>query len=75
VPKITPIDWRTLERVFEADGFRFHRQNGSHRVYVKVGCKRPIIIPVYDEVGVDIIMNNLRTAGMSRERYFQLLQQ
>ena len=28
---------------------------------------------MYSEVGVDIIMSNMRTAKMSRERYFDLL--
>jgi hypothetical protein len=28
---------------------------------------------MYKEVGIDIIKNNMRTANMSRERYFELL--
>jgi hypothetical protein len=35
--------------------------------------KRPLVIPVYREIPVFIIRNLLRTAGMSRERYFDLL--
>ena len=29
--RMTPVHWRTLERVFLAAGFRFVRQQGSHR--------------------------------------------
>ncbi len=75
MPRLTPVHWKTLECVFLADGFRFERQKGSHRSYVKPGVLRPVIIPTYKEVGVEIIKRNLRTAGMSRERYFRLLAQ
>lgn len=37
------------------------------------GAKRAVVIPEYDEVDVDIIKNNMRTVGMSRENYFALL--
>jgi hypothetical protein len=35
---------------------------------------RPIVIPTYDEVPVSIIRNNLKTAGITREEYFVLLE-
>jgi predicted RNA binding protein YcfA (HicA-like mRNA interferase family) len=73
MPRLTPQDWRTLERIFLKDGFVFEREEGSHRVYRKPGCARPVIIPRYDEVDIEIIKRNMRTANMSRDRYFQLL--
>jgi predicted RNA binding protein YcfA (HicA-like mRNA interferase family) len=60
--------------VFLAAGFRFARQEGSHRSYVKPGVSRPIVIPTYDEIPVSIIRNNLKTAGISRDEYFRLLE-
>jgi len=33
-----------------------------------------IVIPAYDEIGLDIIRSCMRTAGMTRERYLQLLE-
>lgn len=75
MPKFTPIDWRTLERVFLAAGFQFARQQGSHRSYVKPGTARPVVIPTYNEVPVFIIRNNLKTADLSRDDYFRLLDQ
>ena len=74
MPRLTPVRWKTLECVFVADGFTFERQKGSHRSYVKSGVLRPVILPTYAEVSVEIIKRNLRTAGMSRERYFKLLE-
>ena len=71
--KLTPTDWRVLERIFEDDGWRHFRTKGSHRTYIKPGFIRPIVIPMYSDVGIDIIASNMRTAQMSRERYFELL--
>ncbi|MGH9433486.1 MAG: type II toxin-antitoxin system HicA family toxin [Terriglobia bacterium] len=75
MPRITPIPWQTLEKVFLATGFRFERQEGSHRAYVKPGALRPVIIPAYKQVPVSIIRNNLKTAGISRDEYFRLLEE
>jgi predicted RNA binding protein YcfA (HicA-like mRNA interferase family) len=74
VPRLTPLPWRTLEKVFLAAGFVFARQEGSHRTYVKPGVPRPVVIPTYSEVPLLIIRNNLRTAGISREEFLALLQ-
>lgn len=73
--RMTPVHWRTLERVFLAAGFQFVRQQGSHRSYVKPGIARPIVIPTYDEIPVSIIRSSLNTAGISRDEYFRLLEQ
>jgi predicted RNA binding protein YcfA (HicA-like mRNA interferase family) len=73
MPPLRPIDYRTLAHAFEQDGFAFSRQRGDHLIYTKPGIKRPLVIPMYKEVPVFIIKNLLRTAGMSRERYFELL--
>ncbi|MCF8084716.1 MAG: type II toxin-antitoxin system HicA family toxin [Deltaproteobacteria bacterium] len=73
MPRITPVRWKILECIFVEDGFRFERQSGDHRSYVKPGVLRPVIIPTYREVDIDIIQANMRTAGMSRTRYLELL--
>ncbi|MEW6202186.1 MAG: hypothetical protein AB1546_09435 [bacterium] len=39
----------------------------------KPGIKRPLVIPQYDEVRVDIIQSNIRTAGITRKEYFETL--
>lgn len=75
MPKLVPINWRTLEAIILRAGFEFRRQEGSHRSYVKSGVLRPVVIPTYAEVPVFIIRNNLRTAGLSREDYFRLLEE
>ena len=75
MPALRPAPYTTLVRIFERDGFAFRRQHGDHLIYTKPNVKRPLVIPAYQEVPVFIIKNLLRTAGMSRERYFELLQE
>ena len=73
MPRIIPIHWRQLEKVFLAKGFTFARQEGSHRSYTRSGVLRPVVIPTYAEVPVSIIRSNLRTASISREEYLRLI--
>jgi predicted RNA binding protein YcfA (HicA-like mRNA interferase family) len=72
--KIYPTDWKTQVKVFELHGCGYKRKRGSHHVLTFPGAKRAVVIPEYDEVDVDIIKNNMRTVGMSREEYFALLE-
>ncbi|MHB1679526.1 MAG: type II toxin-antitoxin system HicA family toxin [bacterium] len=72
--KITPIPASKLKKVFENAGFNCVRTEGDHFVFTKQGVARPIVIPDWKEVPVFIIKNNLRTAGITREDYFYLLE-
>ena len=72
--KIFPVSCKILAGVFQADGFRFVRQKGYHLIFTKTGIARPLVIPMYDRIPVFVIKNHLRTAKMSRERYFELLE-
>ena len=67
------MHYRKLVRVFEQKGFVFDRQEGDHLIYVRENIKRPIVIPMYKSVPVFIILNNLKTAGISRQEYLSLL--
>jgi len=73
MPAIKPVSYQSLVKVFEQDGFTFDRQRGDHLIYTKPDIKRPVGIPMYSAVPVFIIKNLLRTAGMPRERYSDLL--
>jgi len=75
MPKITPISARKLGKVFEKAGFQRVRSEGDHFVYTKQGVARPVVIPDWDAIPVFIIKNNLRTAGITREEYFSLLEE
>ena len=73
MPRITPLHWKKLSRIFELEGWKVSRVKGDHLVYVKKGFSRPVVIPKDNSVEVFIILNNLKTAHISRKRYFELL--
>lgn len=73
MPRITPVHWKILECIFLLTGFAFSRQEGDHRVYVKPGVLRPVVIPTKRALDVMIIQSNMRTARMDRDTYFRLL--
>ena len=73
MPRISATDWKTQIKIFQAYGCKYKRKKGSHHVLTYPGAKRAIVIPEYVEIDLDIIKNNMRTVGMSREDYFQLL--
>ena len=76
MPRITPVHYRTLVKIFELDGFTVQRTRGDHIVMTKPGVKRPVVIKTSPrKVPVTHIRTNMTTAGMSRERYFELLKQ
>jgi predicted RNA binding protein YcfA (HicA-like mRNA interferase family) len=75
MPRIAPVPYRKLVRVLELAGFVLDRQKGDHMMFIKPGISRPVVIPRDDPVPVFIIKNVLRTARISRERYFELLKE
>ena len=75
MPKLKPVSYKYLVKVLEAKGFRCVRIEGDHMIFTKAGVTRPVVVPKYAAVPVFVIKNNLRTAGISRERYFEVLGQ
>ncbi|HLC18819.1 MAG TPA: type II toxin-antitoxin system HicA family toxin [Thermodesulfobacteriota bacterium] len=75
MPRLTPVHWKKLKSVFEKAGFGKERETDSHIILSKPEVPRPIVIPKYNDVGIDIIKSNMRSAGMTREEYFKLLEE
>jgi predicted RNA binding protein YcfA (HicA-like mRNA interferase family) len=72
--KITPVHYESLIKIFELDGFSKKRKKGDHIIMTKPGIKRPLVIKTSPKlVPVTHIRTNMTTAGMARERYFELL--
>jgi predicted RNA binding protein YcfA (HicA-like mRNA interferase family) len=72
--RIVPVTHQTLVRVFEPAGFTVARQKGDHLILTKPGARRPVVIKASTcDVPVTHILSNLRTAGMPRREYLQLL--
>jgi len=75
MPRITPTNWQIQLKIFQLYGCIYKRKKGSHHVLTYAHAKRAVVIPEYDEIDIDIIKNNMRTVGMSRDEYFNLLRQ
>lgn len=73
MPRITTVSYKKLIHLLELEGFTLVRERGDHMIFSKTGILRPVVVPRYDALPVFIIKNVLRTAGISRERYFELL--
>jgi predicted RNA binding protein YcfA (HicA-like mRNA interferase family) len=71
--RLKPINWKTLIKIFQIYGCHYKRKEGSHHILTYPGAKRAVVIPEYDEIDVEIIKNNMRTVGMTREQYFHIL--
>lgn len=72
--KLTPQPARRLVRAFEKFGFTLSpRRSGDHLAMRKPGCARPLIFPDVRDVPVFVILNNLRSAGISRQDFLQAL--
>ena len=72
--KIVPIHYSLLIKIFELDGFALSRKKGDHVIMTKAGVKRPLVIKASPKlVPVTHIRTNMTTAGMARQRYFELL--
>ena len=72
--KIKPTHYQVQVKIFEMAGCVYARTKGDHFIYHYPGAIRPVVIPKYKEVPVFVIKNNMRVIGMSREKYFELLQ-
>ena len=73
MPKIVPSHWKTQILLFEKYGCTYKRKKGSHHILTCPSAKRAVVIPEYNEIDVEIIKNNMRTVGMTREEYFELI--
>ncbi len=73
MPRITPQHWKRIICAFKKLGYEFSRQESSH-IMLKIKGKRPLVIPTYDSVGIDIITGLIRTAGIDRDKFLELLE-
>jgi len=51
----------------------FVRQKGDYLIFHHENAKRAMVIPKYDLIPVTIILNNMKTVGMTREDHFSIL--
>ena len=71
--RMVSISWQEFEEFLLFVGCEFKREKGDHRIYWREGLRRPIVIPREKNLPTFIIRNNLRTLGMSREEYLEIM--
>ncbi len=69
------ISWRELRKICLLLGCVDARMRGDHLIMTRPGLARPIVIKMARELGDDIILSNLRTLGIERKRFEELLDQ
>ncbi len=67
--EVGEVDWKRFEKFLLSEGCHFKTKHSSHNKYKRPGLLRPIILPRYKKLPDFIILNNLRTLGVTRE-YF-----
>jgi len=75
LPKITPIDPYKLIKILSKVGFKPVRQRGSHIILLNEQGIR-IVVPVHPgkKVKPGLVRMIIREAGLTREKYFELLE-
>jgi predicted RNA binding protein YcfA (HicA-like mRNA interferase family) len=69
------VNWKQFERFLLREGCQFKGKEGSHCKYKKPGLARPIIVPCYKKLPDFIILNNLRTLGVTRDSFVKKMKE
>ena len=67
------VDWKRFQKFLLKSGCQFKSQESRHIKYKKPGQPRPIIVPKSKEIPDFIILNNLRTLGISRQEFIRII--
>ena len=73
MPGLRPVSWQEFEKFLVFVGCTFVREKGDHRVWDRVGLKRPVVIPKIKNIPVFILRNNLRVLNMQVSEYLEIL--
>lgn len=55
--------------LLEENGWRCVRIKGDHRIFIKDGCRRPVVIPgnLNDDLAIGTLRSILREAGLKSD--------
>jgi len=75
--KLPVISGEKLIKLLEKDGFSKVRQRGSHVSLMRITPQKTfkIIVPNHPELAKGTLLSILRSAGITRERLAELLQE
>lgn len=67
------ISWQDFEKFLFYVGCTYKRQKGDHKIYWRSDLKRPIVLPMYKNIPIFIIKNNIRLLGLTSKEYLVIL--
>ena len=73
MPRLTPIHYGRFAKFLEYIGCEFDRKRGSHLIYKRSDLPRPIVFPASKELSVIVIMSNLKTLNISKDKYLEIV--
>ncbi|MEZ5337807.1 MAG: type II toxin-antitoxin system HicA family toxin [bacterium] len=73
MPPLPVISGRKARRALERDGWEFVRQKGSHMILVKQDFRITLSVPDHATLDRGILRDLIRDAGISVDRFIELL--
>ena len=73
MPRLTPIHYSKFAKFVEYLGCEFKRKSGSHIIYTRNDLDRPVVFPEDKELSFTVIMSNLKTLGISKEKFIEIM--
>ena len=70
---MTPLPKKTWEKFLEFIGCKLKHIKGDHYIYDRPGLKRPVVHTNDKEISVALIMSNLKTLGINRDDFFEIM--
>ena len=70
--RIKPTAYQNLVKIFKGFGCKYSHIKGDHMIFHHQDATRPVVIPMYKEVPVFIIKNNMKVVGMTNQEYLRL---
>jgi len=74
MPRLVPIYYGKFAKFLEYIGCEFDRKKGSHLIYKRSDLLRPIVFPASKELSTIVIMSNLKTLGISKDKYLEIFE-
>jgi len=71
--RLKTVPWRKFERFLLYVNCKFDRMRGDHKIYVRSGLRRPIVLTMEDNVPIHILKNNLRELKVSNLEFLNIL--
>ena len=73
MPRLPRIAGRQAVSAFERAGFQRRRQRGSHIALTKPGHPQTLSVPDHRELGVGLLRDLIRKAGLTVEEFIDLI--